>query len=631
MNKEELLLLKQKLSQLSDLEKKERDLYLRKIALGEIQGPSTGFASIDKPWLKYIDEQDLKADFPLMSMKNYLLESNKDNYDRIAINYYGRKISYGELFGKIEEVKKSFYSLGIKEGDVVSIASPFIPEVVYAIYALNSLGVIVNLIDPRVPSERFLGYIMDTNTKYLIAFNAYYNKIREIEKQSNLEKTILISPVDSLPLGMKILGTIKESIKKNNIADKNKYTKWQEFMEYGKNIEYVDECTYKKDMPAIIVYTSGTSGEPKGALSSNESFNNLACNQRLLLDSTKVGDKFLLIMPPFIAYGLAIGLHGQLCKGQELIMYPAFNIDNQREMLGNLVMKYKPQAIMGVPTFMVDMIKHNKVQNADLSFLKTVIVGGDGMIPESEKLVNKFLEAKKSEARICKGWGLTEVNSAFTYTIKNECNQIGNVGIPLIGNNIKIVKPTMEDEKVDFDNLKELQYNEQGEIYINSNSSIIDYLNNEKESKEVFFTSKIDNEKWIRTKDLGRITEDGLLYIDGRMKRIIIRADGHNISPFAIENIINSDYRVVSCAVVAKPSDYEHGSDAVAYIKINDQYKNEEEDIIAELRRNVESKLPMRDVASEYKVIDEMPLTNIGKVDFKYLESQELQLSLKKK
>jgi len=589
----------------------------------------TGYASIDKPWLKHYTYNERNIKFPKMNMKEYLYKRNEFNLEGIALNYYGRKISYKELFSNIEKTKISFKKMGIKKGDVVSIASPFTPEVVYSIYALNDLGAIVNLVDPRVPSQRLSKYFIGSNSKYLVLFDAAYLKVKEIEKDTDLEKVILISATDSLPIGMKCLGKIKAKLNENKIEDNKKYIKWVEFNKLNKNENKIEESIYEEDKPAIIVYTSGTSGEPKGAIASNDTYNNIAASQSISLMDTKVGDKFLLIMPPFIAYGLAIGLHGQLCRGQELIMVPSFNIDNQKEMLGNLVSKYKPQTIMGVPAFMVDLIEHPKMQNLNCEFLKTVIVGGDSMIKSAEERVNEFLISKRSEARICKGWGLTEVNSAFSYTKDRNTNELGSVGIPLVGNEIKIVKP-VEDDIIDFDTLEEVKYNEIGEIFINSKSAILDYLNNPEESKNVFFYSKNTGEKWIRTKDLGRITEDGNIYIDGRKKRIIIRPDGHNISPFAIENIINANKHVEACAVVGTPStEYEHGEYATAYVQLKKDYKNEKE-ILLELKKEVESLLPTRDVANDYKIIDKLPLTNIGKVDYKVLEEKEKKLVLKK-
>lgn len=592
----------------------------------------TGYASIDMPWLKEYSDKDKEISFPKMSMKEYLYKCNKNNENLVAINYFGRKITYKELFQKIEETKKSLKNMEIKNNDVVSIASPFLPEVVYSIYAINALGGVVNLVDPRVPSSKLINYFKGSNTKFLIMYDGIYGKVKEIEKDYDIEKSVLISPLNSLPIGMKCLGELKNIIQGNKIdVDNKKYVKWNDFIKDGKVIDYVvDDEAYTYEKSAIIVYTSGTSGEPKGAISSNESFNNIALSQSISLTHTKTGDKFLLIMPPFIAYGLAIGLHGQLCRGQELQMVPTFTIDNQAKMLGDLVSKYKPQTIMGVPTFMVDLIKHPKMQKLDCTFLKDIIVGGDSMNVSAEEKVNNFFIAKNSEARIKKGWGLTEVNSAFSYTKDESSNKLGSVGIPLIGNNIKIVKP-VEKDIINFDELEEIKYNEIGEIFINSKSTIIDYLNNEEESKKVFFIDKNGN-RWVRTKDLGRITEDGLIYIEGRMKRIIIRPDGHNISPFAIENIINKNENVENCAVVGTPAtNSEHGSYATAYIELKKEHKKEQIEILKELKKEIESKLPPRDVASDYKFVDEIPLTNIGKVNYKILEEQEKKLVLRNK
>lgn len=592
----------------------------------------TGYASIDMPWLKEYSDKDKEISFPKMSMKEYLYKCNKNNENLVAINYFGRKITYKELFQKIEETKKSLKNMGIKNNDVVSIASPFLPEVVYSIYAINAIGGVVNLVDPRVPSSKLINYFKGSNTKFLIMYDGIYEKVKEIEKDYDIEKSVLISPLNSLSIGMKCLGELKNIIQGNKIdVDNKKYVKWNDFIKDGKVIDYVvDDEAYTYEKSAIIVYTSGTSGEPKGAISSNESFNNIALSQSISLTHTKTGDKFLLIMPPFIAYGLAIGLHGQLCRGQELQMVPTFTIDNQAKMLGDLVSKYKPQTIMGVPTFMVDLIKHPKMQKLDCTFLKDIIVGGDSMNVSAEEKVNNFFIAKNSEARIKKGWGLTEVNSAFSYTKDESSNKLGSVGIPLIGNNIKIVKP-VEKDIINFDELEEVKYNEIGEIFINSKSTIIDYLNNEEESKKVFFIDKNGN-RWVRTKDLGRITEDGLIYIEGRMKRIIIRPDGHNISPFAIENIINKNENVENCAVVGTPAtNSEHGSYATAYIELKKEHKKEQIEILKELKKEIESKLPPRDVASDYKFVDEIPLTNIGKVNYKILEEQEKKLVLRNK
>lgn len=613
-----------------------RDLYLRKLSLGTIQGQLTGKASIDKPWLKYYREEKIKSVLPKMTMYDYLYLCNKDHLSSIAIEYYGRRISYKKMFDEIEKTQKAFQALGVKDGDIVSLATPYLPETVYAIYALNKIGAIANMVDPRVPSEKLKNYINKSNSTYLVMINLCYQKVNNIYEDTNLKKVISVSPMNSLPCGLNFFGKIKENaLSVNNvetlITKDNKFIKWNQFIQKGHEVLQSIDGHYRENKPSVIVYTSGTSGEPKGAKSSNESFNNMAFLQSDSIVNTERSDKFLLIMPPFISYGLAIGLHGQLCAGQTLIMEPKFNIDNSASLLGNLVKKYKPQTIMGVPNFMVDLVKHPKMQKLDCSFLKNLIVGGDSMNPASEEIVNEFMKQHKSEAVITKGWGLTEVNSCSTYTRDKYSNPIGSVGIPLFKNNIKIVKPLPENiENIDIDCVEELNYDELGEIFITSPTVIVDYLENEEESRRVFFKSKETEKIWVRTMDLGYITKDGLLYIQGRMKRIIIRPDGHNISPFAIENIINKNEKVEQSAVISRTSEeYDHGSYAIAYVQLKEQYKELTNIVYDEIKEAVDSKLPPRDVASDYVFIDEIPLTNIGKVDYKKLESLENKTKVK--
>lgn len=660
MNKEDLLAYRTKLEKLSEKEKKLRCKYINKIINGKIQGPRLDKPSVDNAWVGQYEEDEIKMDYLNVNMIRQVYEYNKDNLDAFALDFAGKKITYRELCtDRLEETKKMFAKIGIKAGDVVSIAAPFFPETVYSIYALNALGVQIVLCDPRVPADKFKDYFNKSNSKYVIAYDHYYKNIEEIEDECGIQNTILLSPLSSLSASQsahvikdRVIGLTKNNYKKvkekeltikdaiKNVVDEIKpvkYTskkaiKWNDLKEQVKDMDNIPDAPYDEDAPAITVFTSGTSGETKGATSSSKAINRLATQQKeAMRDAT--GEKFLLIMPPFIAYGLAVGLHGQLCRREELIMVPTFNIDNEAELLGKLVMLFKPQTIMGVPKFMVDLIKHKLLQSADLSFLKDIIIGGDGIIDKSEMEINDFCEKHNSSAKVTKGWGLTEANSVFTYTSKN--NDISSAGITAPGNNIMIVKELDDDltnDKLDVDDLEELSYGEEGEIFIRAEGKIIDYLDNEYESKRIFFRSSSTGQVWIRTKDLGKMKNDGQLFITGRKKRIIIRPDGHNISPFAIEKIVNKSEKVENCVVVGRPvGENEHGSYAIAYVELKDEYKDfDKSKIISELKQEVDSQLPPRDIASEYKFIEKIPSTDIGKVNYKLLEEQEKKLVLKR-
>lgn len=178
----------------------------------------------------------------------------------------------------------------------------------------------------------------------------------------------------------------------------------------------------------------------------------------------------------------------------------------------------------------------------------------------------------------------------------------------------------------DIDSLEECNYNEVGEIFTAAPTRMTRYLDEEKQ-KCVFYDS-VDGKTYVRSQDLGKLTNDGNIYIEGRIKRIIIRPDGHNISPFAIEDIINADPRVKYSAVVGRDAEgYNEGKWAVSYIELKDEYKNMgiEQEVIDSVSKIQNEKLPPRDISNFYEFIDEMPLTNIGKIDFKELEKRETE------
>ena len=165
MTKEELIKLKEDIFALTEEETKERNNYLRGLAIGDIQGPSVGYPSIDKPWLKYYSDETKKKTIPEMTVYDYLYMKNIDNMDSVALNYLGVNIKYKTLFKKIDEITKSLIAMGVKKGDVITSCLVNMPESVYLIYAANKIGAVVDLIDPFVTHDLMETYCKKTNSK----------------------------------------------------------------------------------------------------------------------------------------------------------------------------------------------------------------------------------------------------------------------------------------------------------------------------------------------------------------------------------------------------------------------------------------------------------------------------------
>ena len=569
----------------------------------------TGYPSIDKPWMKYYEEDKKSFILPDCSVYDFMCKNNADNMSATALDYFGSELSYEALINKINQCAAAFRALGVQQGDVISFCNPTTPEIYYAFYALNKIGAIANMIDPRTNTSRIEDFIMNTQSKIVFYIDIAYPKVKDILIHSEIEKAICVSAADSLPVLLKAGYKLKNRIPKDKQPPQNeKYLNWKQFFTLGQQsaAENPSVQDHAVDLPAGIIYTSGTTGVPKGAVITNKNLLAMVYQNICADMGWAKNDRFLGIMPPFIAYGLVCGFTLPLCLGMRVTIIPKFDV----EQFDSYIVKHKPHHIMGVPSYIERLMYSEKIQKTDLSFLKTVIVGGDKMNPETESIVNDFLKAHNSSCKVIKGYGLTEMSSNAVFPRCDACNKIGSVGTPLVRNNFKVI-----DSETD----QELGYNEVGEICLTGPTLIDGYWANEEENKKVFRFE--DGIRWIHTGDRGYIDEDGVVFFNDRVKRIIVRSDGHNVWPSDSERIIEKHPCIENCCVVGVPDvDAGQGEIVTAFIVIKRDSSKSKEQIIEELKEECLRNLPTRDVPLQYFVRSELPLSGVGKVDYRSLE-----------
>jgi len=611
MNKQNLNELEEKISELSKEEKKQRYLYLRQLVTGELQGPLVGIPNIDKPWLKHYDEKLMTFDLPDKSVYEFVLDANQDNMDNTALEFYGSKITYREFFKKVDETEKAFRKLGIQEGDVVSFCTPTIPETFYSFYALNKIGAIANMIDPRTNASSIKTFIENANSKMIMYIDIAYPKMAPIINEMNITNVVSMSVADSLPVPKKTFYKLKDKVensKRTKVSVNKRVINWHEFIKSGKDYTFAPkELTDKLNLPSGIVYTSGTTGIPKGSVMNNKNFLSMVYQNHAANMGWDKNDILLGIMPPFIAYGLVCGFTLPLCNGMQIDIIPKFESDKFDEY----IIKHRPNHIMGVPSYLDNLTKSEKLKNKDLSFIKTAIVGGDKLVVSSEERINEFLASHGSRAMVSKGYGMTEMSSNAVYTANKDSNRLGSVGIPLVENEFKII-----DE---YGN--EIGYDEVGEVCLTGPTLIDGYLNNPEENKKVF---RIENgTRWVHTGDNAYMTQDGLVFFQDRIKRIIIRSDGHNVWPSRIEQIIEENPYVKQCCVTGvKDPNVANGEIPTAFITLEDGSLETAEEIIKSINDACLSRLPERDIALMYFIQDELPLTPVGKIDYLKLSKE---------
>lgn len=565
----------------------------------------TGYPSVDRPWLKYYSEEALNVKLPKCTIYEYLLEKNNNNPKRPAINYLGHRISYSEMFKSIERAANAFSAIGVKSGELVSMCMLTMPETVYSIYALNKIGAICNLIEPRTNAELIKSRINACKSRVLVVVDVFLPKIMEIVEQTSLEKIIVVPVSASMPALTTVVFKLTKGRKLSKVPRDPKYQSWSSFIFSGRKATSIAK-KYEKDYPAAIIYTGGTTGISKGAVLSNDCFTAMAAEAYYDAPTLFTGRRFLEIMPPFIAYGLIFGHFIPFCAGLENCLIPVF----VPEKFADYVLKYKPNHVIGVPTFFESLANNKKIRKERLNFLTSCITGGDKMLVATERHINAIYKDRGCQNPLMKGYGMTEMGSAATFTVSQECNIEGSVGIPSQYNNVKVINSETGEE---------LKYNQHGELCITGPTMMLGYYNNEKETANVMRKHR-DGQTWIHTGDIGYITEDGIIYIVDRIKRMIIRPDGHNVWPSLIENVIAKHVAVSDCAVVGLPNnEYENGKIPTAFIVLKEGFTPSDE-LVLEIEDLSKKHLPERDIATAYRFCDNLPLTLLGKVDYRYLE-----------
>ena len=529
---------------------------------------------------------------------NYASKHPKD----IALNYYNRKFTYGDVLKKIDKTANALNALGVEKLDIITLCLPNIPEAVILFYAINKIGAVSNMVHPLSSEEEIKNILINNESRIVIVVDASYDKVNNITDGTKVDKLIGVSPSRSLPLMLKIGYKIK-MLKKCTTPCKEIFLSYNKFLSYSKPFEYKKRFEVI-DKPAVILQSGGTTGVSKGIVLSNGNFNSLTVQEIIMLKKLERGDKILAIMPVFHGFGLALSINSMLCLGREVILIPTFKATE----FNKIIEKYKPQMIIGVPT-LYEALLNSEVK--DLSFVKYAVVGGDSLSANLEIRINEFFKKHNSRVEICQGYGMTECLAGavanFDYHYK-----VGSIGIPGPGNDIKIVKPYTQTE---------LRNNEEGEICISAPTVMLGYLNNEEETNKTLQIHK-DGYTWLHTGDLGYIDNDGLIFYTQRLKRMII-SSGYNVYPKHVEEVIESHDAVLTCSVVGIPHPYKVEVPKACIVLKNDVIDTPI--LRMNIKKYVEKRLAKYEWPYKYDFRKSLPKTKMGKIDFKKLQAEENQ------
>ena len=563
----------------------------------------SGYPSIDKPWLKYY-VQNGRNDLPASSLYQYLYDSNKDYLTDISIIYFNRKITYKQLFDNIDRVARSLLAIGVREKEIVSIAMPNIPEVVYAIYAINKIGAVANILHPLAGKQEFINYLNEVNSRVFIMFDGTYEIVKDALDDTSVQYSVVVSPGESLSFPLKTLFQLKS----RKVKSSECCLSWKDFLAKGCTIQETNRPRNNREL-AVIVHTGGTTGNPKGVMLSDNNITSIVSmvNQCFHAERQK---RMLAIFPPFHGYSLINGMIEPLSLGVSLILIPKYEPRRQDKYF----LRYKPNYMNQIPPYLLALLDNPGFNGRDLSFLEVVASGGDSLCPSNEQSLNEFFANHNSSARVSQGWGCTELGSSAVVNFGN-ISLVGSIGIPMSQIICKIVDPaTLEEQK----------YGAEGEICVTGPSLMIGYYNNQKQTDEMIKIHS-DGMRWLHTGDLGYIDENGFIFLKGRLKRIMITkgADGipTKLFPDRIERAILLHQNVNQCCVVGIP-DEDRVNIPKAVIILTDKKVNQhiiEEEISTICRRELPSYMQPEII----KFVDNFPRTSANKVDYRKLAEEE--------
>lgn len=560
--------------------------------------------NIKTPWLKYYKEGvPAHLNYPKGTMVGYFLEAVARYPENIAIEYYGRTYTYRTFYEMIRDTAKSLKSQGVKEGDTIAICMPNTPEAILMFYAANMVGALVSLIHPLSAEKEIQNYVNGSGATFLLSLDLVYDKVHNIVDNTCIKKIVIASAGDSLKTIKKFLYKFKNRGTVPKIELTDDIMTWNEFINYGYDYQGEIACLKGANDPAVILYSGGTSGDPKGILLTNMNFNALALSCHKMIEQSGEGESILAILPIFHGFGLGVCIHTTLGCGMRVVLVPNFNPKD----FGKLLHKHKISIVCGVPSLFESLTKTSMGKN-DLSKLKSAISGGDFMSKDLKNKVDTYFREHGSNAEIRVGYGLTEASAAICVTPTGEYRE-SSIGVPFPDTYIKVVRVGTHDE---------VPYGEDGEICISGPTVMMGYLNNLEETIQTLQIHE-DGRTWLHTGDVGSMDKDGFVYFKQRVKRIII-SNGYNLYPSYIETIINSHPDVFTSTVIGIPHP-KKVQVAKAYIVLKDGVKPSK-DVEKSIRLHCEKNLARYSLPAVYEFRESLPKTLVGKVAYRELEKE---------
>ncbi|WNI13528.1 long-chain-fatty-acid--CoA ligase [Corynebacterium sp. Z-1] len=524
----------------------------------------------DKPWLdSYTEWTAPNLDYSTATLTKIYADNITANGSKIATRFFGRTMTYAELDSEVRRAAAGLKSFGVKAGDRVAIMLPNCPQHVVAFFAAQLLGAVVAEHNPLYTAAELRPQFADHGARVAIVWDKVAGTVNELRDDTDITTVVSVDMTQAMPLPMRLalrlpLKRLREA-RAELTAPATSTVPWEALVSSAlvNNADQLEEAEVSPDTPALILYTSGTTGRPKGALLTHANLcANVTQGIAWVKDFQERDQRMVATLPFFHSFGLTFSLTLAMKIGSEVILLPAPKID----LIMSAIKKYKPTFMPGVPTLFERIVAQAKEDNVDISSLNIAFSGASSLpvavIDEWEKLTG---------GRLVEGYGLTETSPILIGNPESADRRPGYIGLPFPDTDIRIANPENLDE--------DMPYGEAGEILARGPQVFGGYLDNPEATEQAFHNG------WFRTGDMGIMESDGFVKLVSRIKELIITG-GFNVYPAEVEEVIRAHKDVEDVAVVGRPRP-DGSEDVVACVTLTDGAKLDSEGLRAYAKKHL--------------------------------------------
>ena len=532
--------------------------------------------------------------FPPLSMGEMVTNSAMAHPDAPMIDFMGRRFSYGEMFGQIRRVACGLQGMGVKKGDRVGLYLPNTPHYVAAYYGALMAGAIVVNFSPLYTAAELEHQVEDSGTKILFTLSAkaLLPTALQVLDHSSLEKLVVGSVAEMLPSVKSLLFRWFKASESVPLPHDPRV------LRYDRLVANAGDCAVATINPeqdiALLQYTGGTTGTPKGAMLTHQNLTANARQAQAIDPHANEEDRIIAVLPFFHVFANTCTLNRTVLNGGEMVMLPRFDA---AQVLA-AVQRVKATSLPGVPTMFQALLDHPAIRNIDFSSLRACISGG---APLALELRQRFEAA--TGAKLIEGYGLTETSPIVCVNPYEGLNKTGTVGQPVPGTRVKLV-----DRE---DPTKPPPPGEPGELLFAGPQIMKGYWNRPDADAEVFIGD------YIRTGDVGEIDEDGYVRIVDRLKDMI-SVGGYKVFPSQVEAVLYHHPAVKEALVIGIPDHY-RGEQPKAFVTLNEGFDEDGE----ALKAWANPQLGKHERVSAVEVRLNLPKTLVGKLSRKELVAEE--------